>query len=180
MLRHRKIPFDSMTPSFLTKINEVAASVRQLAGSQLRGSDLLVALQTALGAEVAASVFQKHPKPGADTQLYLIDQILDAIAPGVREAAYIAADLPDPQPRGDRELTAEEFIELTNRIVNAATKNDVPVTDAVAATAKALGVIICILGERPEYSVDELIEYSQKAVATFAREAMAFRSSQGR
>jgi hypothetical protein len=65
--------------------------------------------------------------------------------------------------------------------VNAATKNNVPVTDSVAATAKALGLIICILGERPEAaSAEKLIEFAQQAVATFTREAMAFRGSQGR
>ena len=76
-------------------------------------------------------------------------------------------------------MTAEEFSELTNRIVNAATKNDAPLSDSVAATAKALGAIICILGERPDVSVDELIGYAQEAVGTFTREAVAFRSSQG-
>jgi hypothetical protein len=162
------------------KINEVAASVRHLASIKLQGIQLLVALQTALGAEVAAQVVREHPNDGADTQLCIIDQILDGVAPGVREAAYIAADLPDPQPRGDRELTAEEFVELTNRIVNAATKNNVPVSDAVTATAKALGLIICILGERPDVSVDQLIEHAQEAVASFTRQAMEFRGSQGR
>jgi hypothetical protein len=150
-----------------------------LASSKLQGSQLLVALQTALGAEVAASVVRKHPNDGADSQLYIIDQILDGIAPGVREAAYIEANLPDPQPYGDRELTAEEFVELTNRIVNAATKNNVPVTDSVAATAKALGLIICILGERPDVSVDQGIKIAQEAVESYTREAIAFRKSQG-
>jgi hypothetical protein len=75
----------------------------------------------------------------------------------------------------DRELTEEEFGELTNRIVNAATKNDVPVADSLAATAKALGAIICILAERSNVSVDQLIQFAQEAVATYTREAMAFR-----
>ena len=35
------------------KINEVARSVRHLAGAELQGNDLIAALQTALGAEVA-------------------------------------------------------------------------------------------------------------------------------
>jgi hypothetical protein len=174
-------PFRQYDPATFdkgAKINEVAATVRHLASSKLQGSELLAALQTALGAEIAASVVQKHPNDGPDTQLYIIDQILDGIASGVREAAYIAADLPDPQPYGDRELTAEEFVELTNRIVNAATKNNVPVTEAVTATAKALGLIICILAERPDVSVDKMIEFAQEAVATFTREGIAFRKSQ--
>ncbi len=162
------------------KINEVAASVRRLASSEVQGSDLLVALQTALGAEVAASIVRRNPNAGADSKLYIIDQVLDGIAPGVREAAYIAADLPDPQPHRDRELTEEEFSELTNRIVNAATKNNVPVTESVTATAKALGLIICLLGERPDVSVDKLIEFAQQAVADFTRQGIEFRSSQGR
>ena len=119
-----------------------------------------------------------NPNAGANSRLYIIDQVLDGIAPGVREAAYIAADLPDLQPYGDQELTEEEFSELTNRIVDAATKNNVPVTKSVTATAKALGLIICILGERPDVSVDKLIEFAQKAVADFTRQGIEFRSSQ--
>jgi hypothetical protein len=92
------------------KINEVAASIRRLASSEVQGSDLLVALQTTLGAEVAASVVRRNPNAGPDSQLYVIDQMLDAIAPGVREAAYTEANLPEPQPYGDRELTEEEFV----------------------------------------------------------------------
>jgi hypothetical protein len=170
--------YDPVTFDKGAKINEVAASVRHLASSKLQGSELLAALQTALGAEVAASVVREHPNDGPDTQLYIIDQILDGIAPGVREAAYIAADLPDPRPCGNRELTAEEFVELTYRIVNAATKNDVPETDSVAATAKALGHIICfVLAERPEISEDEMIKHAQEAVANFARQAIEYRKS---
>ena len=112
--------------------------------------------------------------------MYTIDQVLDGIGPGVRDAAYIEANLPDPQPYGERELTEEEFSELTNRIVNAATKNDVPVVESLTATAKALGLIICILGERPDVSVEKLMEFAQQAVADFTQQAIEFRSSQGR
>ena len=105
-----------------------------------------------------------------------MDQVLDGVCPGVREAAYIAADLSPPQQNDEgKDLTTEEFSALTTRIINEATKNNTPVGDALSATAKALGVMISILAERPGMSAEELVKFSQNAVAEFAREAITFR-----
>ena len=63
----RENPFRQIDPVLFNKgakINEVAASVRHLASSKLQGSELLAALQTALGDEVAASVVRGIRMPG--------------------------------------------------------------------------------------------------------------------
>ena len=78
----------------------------------------------------------------------------------------------------ERDLTEEEFKALTTRILNEATKNNTPVGDALSATAKAMGVMISILAERPDVSAEDLIKFSQNAVAEFARNALDFRASQ--
>src|SRR5262249_45492432 len=109
----------------------------------------------------------------------VLDQVLDTIGPALREVAYEAADLPPPPPNEEgRDLTEDEFAGLTSRIINEATKNNTPVGDAITATAKAIGVMIGILAERPDVSAEELIKVSQEAVAGFAREALDFRASQ--
>jgi hypothetical protein len=71
-------------------------------------------------------------------------------------------------------LTDEQFKALTMRIINEATKNNTPVGDALSAMAEALGGLIGILAERPGVSADELIKFSQNAVAEFAQEALTF------
>jgi hypothetical protein len=162
------------------RINRRADELRRLAGSgDLTGSDVIAALQTALGNEIAASTLQRNPTFSPDQKLYVLDQVLDAVGPGVREAAYIAANLPAVPPHDEeRDLTEEEFSALTNRIINAATKNNMPVGDALSATVKAAGVMISILAERPNISAEDLIQFSQNAVAEFARNALEFRASQ--
>jgi hypothetical protein len=110
------------------------------ASGDLTGSVVIAALQTALGNEIAASTLQRNPTFSPDEKLYVLDQVLDAVGPGVREAAYIAANLPVVPPHDEeRDLTEEEFSALTNRIINAATKNNMPVGDALSATVKAAG-----------------------------------------
>ena len=105
--------------------------------------------------------------------------MLDAICPGVREAAYIEADLPSPpQNEEGRDLTEDEFRGLTSRSINEATKNNTRVTDGLAATAKAIGVMISTLAQRPDVSAEELIKFSQNAVAEFAQAALDFYASQ--
>jgi protein tyrosine phosphatase (PTP) superfamily phosphohydrolase (DUF442 family) len=81
--------------------------------------------------------------------------------------------------REERKLTEQEFRDLTTRIVNEATKNNTPVSDALAATAKAMGLMICILAERPGVSADELVAFAQNAVAEFTREAMLYCQNSG-
>ena len=162
------------------KINRCADELRRLAVSQTATeSDAIVALQTALGNAIAATVLARNPTFLPDQKLHVLDQMLDAIGPGVRETAYIAADLPSPpQNEEGRDLTEDEFVGLTSRIINEATKNNTPVGDGLSATAKAIGVMISILAERPDVSAEELIKCSQDAVAEFARAALDFRASQ--
>jgi hypothetical protein len=158
------------------EINRKADELRRLAAKELTGSEVIVALQIALGSEVAATALRGNPSFSPDQKLYVMDQVLDGVCPGVREAAYIAADLSPPQQNDEgKDLTTEEFSALTTRIINEATKNNTPVGDALSATAKALGVMISILAERPGMSAEELVKFSQNAVAEFAREAITFR-----
>jgi hypothetical protein len=75
------------------------------------------------------------------------------------------------------DLTEQQFRDLTSRIVNEATKNNTPPADGLNATAKAIGLMIGTLSQRPGVSAEELIQFSQNAVAEFAREAIAYRAS---
>jgi hypothetical protein len=110
----------------------------------------------------------------------VLDEVLNAVCQGVREAAYMAADLPPPpEHNGERELTSEEFHAVTLRVINAATKHNTPVNDALSATAKAMGAMICILSERPgETSAEDWIKWSQQAIAEFTQHAIAERAAQ--
>ena len=180
----RENPWRALDPDAFDKgekINRCADQLRRLAVSQTSTeSCAFVALQTALGNEIAASVLRRYPNFLPDQKLHVLDQLLDTIGPGVREAAYMAADLPSPpQNEEGRDLTDDEFAGLTGRILNEATKNNTPVSDGMAATAKAIGVMISVLAERPDAaSAEELIKFSQNAVAEFARSAIDFRASQ--
>jgi hypothetical protein len=153
--------------------------LRRIAAKELTGSEVAAALLTALGHEVAARVLQRNPSFSPAKKLYVMDEMLNEVCPGVREAAYMAADLPAPAPYDDgRDLTSEEFHELTLRIINAATKGNAPVGDALSATAKAMAAMICILAERPGTSAEALVKWSQQAVAEFTQHVIAERASQ--
>jgi hypothetical protein len=158
------------------KIIRQADELRRDAAKKLTGFDVIVALQNALGGEVAAMALRRDPSFSPDQKLYVLDQILDGVCPGVRKAAYVAAKLPPP-PQNDegKELTNEEFNALTMRILNEATKNNTLFGDALTATAKATGLMISIFAERPGVSAEELVKFSQSAVAEFARDALAYR-----
>jgi hypothetical protein len=173
-------PFRALDPEAFdrgAKINRWADELRRVAAKELTGSDIAVALQTALGDEVAAQVLQKTFSP--DQSRYVIDELLNEVCPGVRKAAYMAANLPEPDPYDEgRDLTSEEFHQLTLRIINAATKGNVPVSDAISATAKAMGDIICILAERPGNSAENLVKWGQQAIAEFTQHAIAERAAQ--
>jgi hypothetical protein len=175
-------PFRAWNPEAFdkgAKINRWADELRRVAAKELTGSEVVAALQTALGNEVARSVLQRNPNFSPDQKRYVIDEVLNAVCPGVREAAYMAANLPAPAPYDEeRQLTSEEFHQLTLRIINAATQGNVPVSDALSATAKAMGAIICILAERPGISAEDLVKFSQRAVAEFTQDAMTERTSQ--
>jgi hypothetical protein len=153
------------------KINRKAGELQRIAAKGLPEDHAVTALQTALGNEITALVARRNPTSSADQKRQVIDETIDVVCPGVREAAYIAANLPAPTEGQDVDA-------LTNRIITEATKNDRPVHDALFATAKALGAMIAILSERPDYSFEELIKSGQIAVAECAREALAFHRSQ--
>jgi hypothetical protein len=116
----------------------------------------------------------------ATQRIMKIADVLNEVCPGVRKAAYMAANLPEPGPFYDegRDLTSEEFHQLTLRIINAATKGNVPVSDAISATAKAMGDIICILAELPGNSAESLVKWGQQAIAEFTQHAIAERAAQ--
>jgi hypothetical protein len=136
-------PFRARDPEAFdkgAKINRWVDELRRVAAKELTGSEVVAALQTALGDEVAHSVLQRNPNSSPDQKRYVLDEVLNAVWPGVREAAYMEANLPAPDPYDEeRELTSEEFHQLTLRIINAATQANVPVSDALSATAKAMG-----------------------------------------
>ena len=157
------------------KINDVSGQLRRLASSELEGTDVVAALQTAFGAEIAALIARQNPNAGPESLRYIMDQLLDAVREGLREATYTAANLPVPEPYGERDLTEQEFRELTNRIMNAATQGNVPATESMTATAKALGTILCTIGQRPGIDVDRLIAFGQQAIGQYAKDAIALR-----
>src|SRR5829696_1666922 len=65
------------------KINDVARQLRRLASTELEGSDVLAALQTALGGEIAALIAQRTPNAEPDTLRHNLDQVLDAVPEGL-------------------------------------------------------------------------------------------------
>lgn len=171
-------PYRALNPEAFdkgAKIRRRAKELRRAAARDAEGSEAIAAIQTALGEEIAAHIARRNPTSSPDQRWYMIDQILDSSLPGVREAAYLEADLPAPKPIEDgRDLTNEEFNALTTRILHEATKNNMPVGDALSATAKAVGVLISVLSEERGASANELIKFSQNAVEEFAQEAIKF------
>jgi hypothetical protein len=146
-------------------LNQWAAELQMVAGGKGRKtSDIITIIATALANEVVAFV---ERNPGGITVAEMLDMTCDT----VREmASYSANPSPDaPKEAGD--LTEREFAQLTMRIVHTATQ-DTTVTDAVSATAKALGTMIAITARRPNtVGFDEILRWGQNAVVTFARDA---------
>jgi hypothetical protein len=175
-------PFRARDPEAFdkgAKINRWADELRRIAAKELTGSEVAAALLTALGNEVAARVLQRNPTFSPDKKLYVIDEMLNEVCLGVREAAYRAANLPEPDGHlCGRFDQVEPIHELTLRVINAATKSNAPVSDAISATAKAMGAMICILAERPGTSAEDLIKWSQQAIAEFTQHAIAERAAQ--
>ncbi len=135
----------------------------------------MIALQTALGRAVAELVLQREPKFSEGQKLFAISQILERVSIAVRDEAHDAARVGILPHEQDGNLTAEQFNDIAHRVLKEAIRHDPPLSDALAATAKALGAIISILAERPDMSADELIAFSQNAVAEFARDALSNR-----
>jgi hypothetical protein len=149
----------------------------------LTGNEITTALVIALGNEVAARVLERNPSYSPDKRRYVIDELLDEVRIVVREEAYKAASLPKPDPYDEgqgRDLTSEEFNQLTLRIINAAVESNAPVSDMISATAKAMGSFICIFAERPGTSAENLIKWSQQAIAEFTQDAIAQRAAQNK
>ena len=88
---------------------------------------------------------------------------------GAREQAELALGLPTNNEQAI-ELSGDQFNELANRIIKTATLRTIP-NDAITATAKALGVLIAFTARREGVAHDELLRFSQDAVADFARDA---------
>jgi hypothetical protein len=125
-------------------------------------SDALTALGTALGFEIAGMV--------AGRPALSMEEMVATVCDGVREQAYIAAGLPTDNSDA-RKLTEEEFNDLAVRILAVATRKTLA-SDTLSAMAKALGALICLTARRGA-SAEELIIFSQEAVAAFAREGLA-------
>jgi hypothetical protein len=87
-------PFRASNPDLFDKgarINQCADELRRLPTLRELASislgHAIAALQTALGNEVAATVLERNPNFSADQKQYVIDEILDEVRPGLRQAA---------------------------------------------------------------------------------------------
>ena len=146
------------------EINRRAQELRRQASTGWAETETVIALGNALGQEVAAMV-------GRHANLS-IEEVVDVAIDGVREQAYVAAGL-SPHNEDAKELTEVEFKDLTKRIIKTATTKTLP-NDAICATAKALGALICVTARRGDGSIEELVKVSQEAVAAYAQQAVAY------
>ena len=108
-------PFRALNPDLFDKggkVNGRADELRRVAAQGFSESETLTALGSAAGRQVAAMV-KRRPNLS-------IIETLDLAFDGAREQAYIALGLP-PENEAATELTEQEFKELTNRIIRAAT-----------------------------------------------------------
>jgi hypothetical protein len=160
-------PFRALDPDGFDKgarINDRTRQLQKVAADGLSQDEALTALSNALGNEVAAMVTRQRGLS--------VDEVLHWASNGVREQAHMALGNAFPQTVA-QELTEQEFGELAARIVSTATTNTVT-NDAVCATAKALGILITISAPVAGCSADELLKFSQEAIAKFAQEAATF------
>jgi hypothetical protein len=158
-------PWRALNPRVFDKgegINQRASELQRMAVKGMTESDALTALGTALGSEIAGMVARR---PALS-----MEEMVATVCDGVREQAYIAAGLPTDNSDA-RKLTEEEFNDFTVRILAVATRKT-QASDALSGMAKALGALICLTAQRGA-SAEELIKFSQDAVAAFAREALA-------
>jgi hypothetical protein len=146
------------------EINRLAAELQVLAGRRgVTTGAAVTAIATALGNEVAALVM-RNPS-------LTIDEISDMVCQSVREMAHVAANPQSPDaPKDGADLTEQEFAQLTIRIIYTAT-HGATLTDATAATARALGVLIANMARRPGVGFDETLRWAQNDLVAFAREA---------
>ncbi len=81
--------------------------------------------------------------------------------------------VPQERPRYEQ-LTQQQFSELVMRIIKTASA-DIPVVDAVAATAQALGTQIGALvgfGYVPGAALEDMLAAAHETVDTFARDTL--------
>jgi hypothetical protein len=157
-------PFRSIDPELFDKgekINRRADELRRLAGAGMSEADTLTTLGSALGREIAAMI-GRHPTLS-------VEEYLDMARDAAREQAEIALGLPTNNEQAT-ELSEGQFSDLASRIINTATLRTIP-NDAICATAKALGVLVAFTARREGHSHDELLRFSQNAIADFARDA---------
>jgi hypothetical protein len=157
-------PFRSVDPEAFdkgAKINQRAEELRRLAGVGLSESEAVIALGNAVGREIAAMIGRR---PALS-----IEEVLDTVCDGAREQAELALGRPTNNEQAT-ELSGDQFNDLANRIINTATLRTIP-NDAISATAKALGVLVAFTARREGVSHDELLRFSQDAIAEFARDA---------
>jgi hypothetical protein len=158
-------PYRSLDPTGFdkgAKINRRAEELRRFAAEGLTESDAITAIGTALG-NAAAAMQAQHPSLS-------LEEILELACAGVREAADVATGV-FPKNDDARELTNDEFNGLTNKIIRIATANGTLSHDALATTAKALGVLLTFEARRQGRTIDELVGIGQQMIAGFAASA---------
>ncbi len=171
----RKNPETAARQALFDERAKIARRATELAGvaaKDMAAPGVVIALQTALGRAVANLVLQREPKFSETQRLFAVSQILERVSMGLRDEAHEAAGVGSISQDQDAKLTAEQFDGLAHRVLQEATKHNPPLGDALAATAKALGVIISMLAEQPGMSADDLIAFSKRAVTDFARDAL--------
>src|SRR5262249_2324807 len=155
-----------------TELNEYSDEIRHMVTARFGETQALVILTVAAGRQVA-DMFSRQ---GGAARL---ESLLGNACESVREHAYIAA--PKISPRQVKELNDQQIDDLAGRIVNTATTS-VSVTDSLAATAKAFGTLAASVVHfgrvRRGVSLEDVIAYSQNAIAEFAQDAMTRLKSQ--
>ena len=141
------------------KIKRRAAELQVLAKKGVPTGEAVTALAAALGNEIAALVM-RNPS-------LTVDEIADPVCQSVRDMARHTVS-PSSSDAPKEVLTEPEFEQLTMRIINTATPN-ATITDAMAATAKALGVMIATAARQGGF--DEVLRWGQNAVIDCSREA---------
>jgi hypothetical protein len=74
-------------------------------------------------------------------------------------------------------LTAEQFDQLTERLIHVATAEGRLPSDALAALAKALGILSIFTAHREGLCAEQVVTASRESVATFARAAGVYMAS---
>jgi hypothetical protein len=155
-----------------SELNDYSEEIRHMVTARFGETQALVILAAAAGRQVA-DIFSRQS--GA----VRLENLLGSACESVREHAYIAA--PKISPREVKELSDQQFDDLVGHIVNTATTN-VTATDSLAATAKALGTLAASIVHfgriKRDTSLEDVIAYTQKAVAKFAHDAMTQFKSQ--